>query len=457
MKKIQSRILPLFLFFIFSWNCGVPALDRTPLDLLKLRLVESLLKNQNNQVAKPSFNPEPGHYGTPENISISTTTDGATIYYTVDGSTPTTGSTVYTTTMHIWSLAGRSINALATKVGLLNSEVLNGVFSYPPLKTGQTICYDSSGTVIACVGTNQDGDRKTGVVRGYTGPTQHGTYTSDYTTTDTATGLVWKTCSQGLSGANCGMGSAIQLNWTDASDHPTNGCTALNSENGGNGYAGIKTWRLPTSRELGTLMKYESSSLTINTTAFPGTKSGSYWSSTVNLASPSNSFYSTFSVGIEFFGSQTTNYYVRCVSGLPPTSNATGPFTDNSDGTIKDNATGLVWQKCSHGQNNDATCTGAASTVNWVDAINNCNGLLLGGRVWRLPNANELKTIMDLTRSAPPYIDMQVFPGTVNSGYVTSTTYVATPANAIILYFQQARVNRDTKATFNNVRCVSGP
>jgi hypothetical protein len=247
------------------------------------------------------------------------------------------------------------------------------------------------------------------------------------------------------------------LNWTDASDHPTNGCTALNSENGGNGYAGIKTWRLPTSRELGTLMKYESSSLTINTTAFPGTKSGSYWSSTVNLASPSNSFYSTFSVGIEFFGSQTTNYYVRCVSGLPPTSNATGPFTDNSDGTIKDNATGLVWQKCSHGQNNDATCTGAASTVNWVDAINNCNGLLLGGRVWRLPNANELKTIMDLTRSAPPYIDMQVFPGTVNSGYVTSTTYVATPANAIILYFQQARVNRDTKATFNNVRCVSGP
>jgi hypothetical protein len=290
MKKIQSRILPLFLFFIFSWNCRIPALDRTPLDILNLRLLESLLKNQNNQVAKPSFNPEPGHYGTPENISISTTTDGATIYYTVDGSTPTTGSTVYTTTMHIWSLAGRSINALATKVGLLNSEVLNGVFSYPPLKTGQTICYDLGGTVIGCIGTNQDGDRRAGVVRGYIGPTQHGIYTSDYTTTDTATGLVWKTCSQGLSGANCGMGSAIQLNWTDASDHLTNGCTALNSENGGNGYAGIKTWRLPSRKELITLLDYGQSSTAIDTIAFPATVPSDYWSSTTDMLNPTDAW-----------------------------------------------------------------------------------------------------------------------------------------------------------------------
>ena len=40
-------------------------------------------------------------------------------------------------------------------------------------------------------------------------------------------------------------------------------------------------------------------------------------------------------------------------------------FTDNGNGTINDNNTGLMWQKCSVGQNNDSTCSGSAVTYNW--------------------------------------------------------------------------------------------
>ena len=73
------------------------------------------------------------------------------------------------------------------------------------------------------------------------------------------------------------------------------------------------------------------------------------------------------------------------------------PFTDNTDGTVKDNATGLIWQKCSRGQG-ATDCSGTATTATWSDAITYCSGLsLVAGKTWRLPQVNELKTIVDTT------------------------------------------------------------
>jgi sugar lactone lactonase YvrE len=46
--------------------------------------------------ATPTFTPGPGVYNAPTSITISDTTPNATIYYTLDGSTPTTSSTTYT-------------------------------------------------------------------------------------------------------------------------------------------------------------------------------------------------------------------------------------------------------------------------------------------------------------------------------------------------------------------------
>jgi sugar lactone lactonase YvrE len=65
--------------------------------------------------AVPTFSPAPGSYFGPQAITITSTTPGATFYYTIDGSTPTKNSTLYTGPF-MTSLSGQ-INAIATLPG----------------------------------------------------------------------------------------------------------------------------------------------------------------------------------------------------------------------------------------------------------------------------------------------------------------------------------------------------
>ncbi|MCI5162514.1 MAG: DUF1566 domain-containing protein [Candidatus Electrothrix sp. AX5] len=65
----------------------------------------------------------------------------------------------------------------------------------------------------------------------------------DGTVTDTKTGLMWKCCSEGLSGINCEKGEAEEYTWDDAVQR------FKNVE-----YAGYTNWRLPTIDELETLV-----------------------------------------------------------------------------------------------------------------------------------------------------------------------------------------------------------
>lgn len=54
-------------------------------------------------VATPTFSPGGGTYSSAQTVTISDTTSGATIYYTTDGSTPTTSSSHYTTAITVSS------------------------------------------------------------------------------------------------------------------------------------------------------------------------------------------------------------------------------------------------------------------------------------------------------------------------------------------------------------------
>ena len=53
------------------------------------------------------------------NVTITCATEGATIYYTTNGSTPTTSSSSYSTT--ITPGAGTTVKAIAVKSGLVSS------------------------------------------------------------------------------------------------------------------------------------------------------------------------------------------------------------------------------------------------------------------------------------------------------------------------------------------------
>ena len=72
------------------------------------------------KVATPTIQQETGSH----NISITTATPGATIYYTTDGTTPTTSSTLYTGASE--ELGGKPIKAIAVKDNMINSDIGEG-------------------------------------------------------------------------------------------------------------------------------------------------------------------------------------------------------------------------------------------------------------------------------------------------------------------------------------------
>ena len=60
-------------------------------------------------------------------------------------------------------------------------------------------------------------------------------------------------------------------------------------------------------------------------------------------------------------------------------------FTNNGDGTITDTSTGLMWQ--------NATASG---TYSWREALAYCENLTWAGHSdWRLPNRNELQSLIN--------------------------------------------------------------
>ncbi len=71
--------------------------------------------------ATPAFSPGSGTYTSAQTVAIGDTTSGVTIYYTTDGTTPTTGSAVYSSPINV--TANESVRALAVKSGYTNSAV----------------------------------------------------------------------------------------------------------------------------------------------------------------------------------------------------------------------------------------------------------------------------------------------------------------------------------------------
>jgi Protein of unknown function (DUF1566) len=146
-------------------------------------------------------------------------------------------------------------------------------------------------------------------------------------------------------------------------------------------------------------------------------------------------------------------------------------YTDNGNGTVTDNNTGLIWQKCSVGQNNDATCSGTATYFNWYkasgtyDASYNspsqsvCGDIRVSGYSdWRLPTKKELRSIVDYSIPYPtrPTIVGAYFPNTVSSVYWSSTTVAAGPVVAWGVDFGDGLVSYYNKGDDFYVRCVRG-
>lgn len=154
----------------------------------------------------------------------------------------------------------------------------------------------------------------------------------DGTISDSATGLVWQKDENATANHS---GAALAC-----------GNLAL---------AGYSDWRLPSVTELMSIADYSKKDPAIDTTAFPGVSLYQYGTSTISSVSASDAWYVDFAMGVVDTNPTIYPTYYRCVRGntMPAPS-----FNDNGDGTITDNTSGLMWQKCSAGQSNNASCTG---------------------------------------------------------------------------------------------------
>ncbi|MHB8811023.1 MAG: Lcl domain-containing protein [Desulfobulbaceae bacterium] len=150
-------------------------------------------------------------------------------------------------------------------------------------RTGQTACYNSSGSLIDCTGTGQDAD----ILAGTAWPVQRFTDNVDGTVTDNLSGLTW------LQNANCANGT---MNWPPGTrDWPTaladvadlNATGTMNGNECGdtsNGGAHQTDWRLPNFKELLSLIDFGRYNLALPAShPFTGVIDYDYWTSTTGV------------------------------------------------------------------------------------------------------------------------------------------------------------------------------
>jgi hypothetical protein len=117
--------------------------------------------------------------------------------------------------------------------------------------------------------------------------------TSGGTVTDTKTKLIWQQ-----------IVSSSTYTWANAPAY----CQTVGATLGGTG------WRLPTIKELQTIVDYSRSGASIDPIAFPATPQAPFWSSSVMAGSPSNVWTVSFIYGNpSLFGAVGYGLNVRCV------------------------------------------------------------------------------------------------------------------------------------------------
>ncbi|HVP10801.1 MAG TPA: DUF1566 domain-containing protein [Phycisphaerae bacterium] len=319
--------------------------------------------------------------------------------------------------------------------------------NYPVVDTGQVTCYNNT-SQITCP---QTGQAFYGQDSQHAGHQPGFTLSSDgLTVHDNITGLTWQHTPD--TNGDGSIRATDKLTWTQAQARPA----ALNAAH----YGGFSDWRLPTIKELYSLIDFrgtdpsgytgtDTSWLTpfIDTDyfdfAYGDTSAGEriidsqYASSTlyvstayeallfgVNLADGRIKGY-----GLTAPGGGDKTFLVQCVRG--GTHYAVNNLIDNGDGTVTDRSTSLMWSRTDSG-----TGLNWEGALAWVQTKNSQS--YLGHNDWRLPNAKELQSIVDYTRSPDTTGSAAISPvfsctAIINEGgqtdypyYWTSTTHIST-------------------------------
>lgn len=133
-------------------------------------------------------------------------------------------------------------------------------------------------------------------------PINRFTENGDGTVTDTVTKLIWKRCSEGLSGESCEKGEPSIFTWQEALK------TATESR-----FIGKSDWRLPDIKELNSIIERQCTMPAINEVVFPATPTMSFWSSSPYAGNSSYAWNVYFPYGISDGNNKGYKFFVRLV------------------------------------------------------------------------------------------------------------------------------------------------
>lgn len=121
------------------------------------------------------------------------------------------------------------------------------------------------------------------------------------------------------------------------------------------------------------------------------------------------------------------------------------------DDVVIDRATGLMWPASGLA----AGCYNGG-VKHWYNAIDYPNTLNFAGFIdWRIPNINELLSIVDYSRHNSAIYEPP-FDNTSSSSYWTSTTYESSTTRAWTVDFNNGRPTHMVKTDYTKLRCVRG-
>lgn len=308
------------------------------------------------------------------------------------------------------------------------------------LATGQLRCYDALGSEIACQGSGQDGAWQCG------SPWPQPRFVIvDEVVEDRLTGLVW---------SRAANAAGFPLSWQEAFEF-----IAQMNRSRAFGYG---DWRLPNRRELRSLVSYQAHRpALLQGHPFRQLFPSWYWSSTTAAISTAHAWYVQMDGARMFYGGKDQSFLVWPVRGtsngllaatgqrdcFDTSGNVVACDGSGQDGELRcgspwpqprfvpqgevlvDRLTGLAWRR-------HADLTGRA--VNWAEALAAVQRLNASSAdtVWRLPNINELESLVDCSRHTPALPADAQFAG-LCEGYWSSTTSVYEPDWAWALYLEK--------------------
>lgn len=254
-------------------------------------------------------------------------------------------------------------------------------------------------------------------------------------TRDNVTGLTWR------------IDVATDVSWSVA---------ALQAQqlNAGGGNCGFADWRVPTTNELLGLVHFGAPSPAIDSNYFPNLAAVFYWSSDVDVAAPTQrARIVNLSAGFIHVIDRQAPASLMLVRGGAHFARA----IDNGNGTVTDPRTGLMWDRCALGQTLSDGCAGEPDYRTWQQALQDAaanNGHFWRGYSdWRLPNAKELASLIDVSRRRPA-IDDALFANAGSSAYWSSTTDLSVWRMAWAVFFGEGNLFAKDKATRAAVRLV---